>query len=310
MERLKEVIQFGKNKDEGKIRIAYGVDENYLRYVLVSMTSVIQHNKSVSFYLAMDDISDAAKIILDEFANKYNVVIILYLINKDCLKEWPLKHKELSLATYYRFFLFDSIENGKYVLYLDADVICVRSLDCLSDINLGERILAAVPDLERMNEQKKKLALSKDHIYFNAGVLLVNLQQWRSHGCLKKILKVLSERDGNLDYEDQDILNIIFDNKVRYLPVEFNVIKINGRSLSDCRLIHFASNPKPWNKYWCLNPQCNDWSNPIYKYYENECFKDEKREPADFYYIVKWIVKRLFYSMISGVKQYDADSYK
>lgn len=111
-----------------------------------------------------------------------------------------------------------------------------------------------------------KLDFGLDNHYFNAGVLVINRQQWIEQDIEKKLLAYLSANK-NLKFLDQDVLNIICFGQVKYLDFRYNVMASEYRldksfddpllgdmfnnfkksAHSDERLIHYTTGNKPWN---------------------------------------------------------------
>ena len=71
--------------------------------------------------------------------------------------------------------------------------------------------------------------------YFNAGVLLINMDEWRKnhHGdCLRSFAATFGD-DVSLKYSNQDVLNIVLAGHWRELPYIFNVQGMG--TYGDCR---------------------------------------------------------------------------
>ncbi|MGO2290660.1 MAG: glycosyltransferase, partial [Lactococcus cremoris] len=81
---------------------------------------------------------------------------------------------------------------------------------------------------ERQEVYKKEilnyLNLKSFEDYFQAGVLVLNLQAIRKDFTTEKFINLVQKR--NWIYMDQDILNLCFKNKVFYLPESWNVITL------------------------------------------------------------------------------------
>src|SRR5690606_35046685 len=95
--------------------------------------------------------------------------------------------------------------------------------------------------------------------YFNSGVVFANLHVWREKKLLSKAFEVLHERQKELLYFDQDILNILFVGHVILLRRDFNCIYGVDQELKNKNeyryqdfitestvLIHYVGVTKPW----------------------------------------------------------------
>ena len=203
--------------------------------------------------------------------------------------------------TYYRFFLPEIFPNLNKILYLDADALVIKDIASLFSINMESNYLAATHDCEivRMSNlegdkysdyftQKLKVKIEK---YFQAGVMLVNLEQMRKDNITNKLLDGLI-KIGTPQFVDQDILNMVCQNKVQFIPQNWNYTwhlqlcdKAYQKNLptpfsakyeaakNDPYIIHFTGNKmKPVN-YPGLTEAKLFWmyakDTPYYEYFKN-----------------------------------------
>ena len=150
-----------------------------------------------------------------------------------------------SFDTYTRLFLTDILyirRNIERVLYLDIDIIANKSLEPVFERLKSVKMLGGVLDSD---------ADSLSHIsenYINAGVLLLNLKALHEFGFMQKALDLAAERAGELQYFDQDIINIILgsDQKTLY-DVSFNTQSNDPDEIKKGILFHFTGR-KPWKR--------------------------------------------------------------
>lgn len=269
---VKNVIEYRYLHDTlNIINIAYGIDDNYARCMATSIASFCINNKNrnICFYIVASDLSDKTKIKLKVLAKDYNINIIIYEINKDFFRDMPIVH-EISLATYFRILLPILVLDVDKLYYVDADIVCLKDADIFFNISLEDNIIAAVPDSEKMNKKRNKALNLRQHIYFNAGVLIIDIKKWNDNKISDKILTVINNYRNTIKYEDQDALNIVLSKKVKYISKKFNCIKLNDIDNKEIVLLHFANHPKPWRQDWPLNIIYNKFSKNLYKQLENE----------------------------------------
>lgn len=168
--------------------------------------------------------------------------------------ELPIpKNTIYSPATFYRLFIANilPLEIHK-VVYLDADMIALRSISELFRLNFDEPV-CAVDHLSPF--QSLRLWGEKAGPYFQAGVLLISLTQWRDLDVSKEFLAIISSEWDRLKCVDQDVLNIMFRNRWCPLPIWYNIEEGALRALpvstinDNVRIIHFSGVLKPWNSY-------------------------------------------------------------
>ncbi|EKT61302.1 glycosyltransferase family 8 protein [Providencia sneebia] len=247
-----------------KFNIIYGITENFLLGAVISMESIIKNNPDMSFnfHFFIEKISANNLHKLEQTAKQYQTTISVSLIDNNSLAFLPVTER-WPYATFYRIIGFDLLSD-KYdtVLYLDADVMCKGSLSELPNISLDNYYLAAVPDLKGLQDRGKKLKIINDSKYFNSGVMLANLKEWKKHDLTDKFFTSLSNNPNNSLFPDQDILNIIARDKVYYLNKNYNYLygmdtEIKVKNLDyykdkltdDVKLIHYVGVSKPWHSW-------------------------------------------------------------
>lgn len=136
-------------------------------------------------------------------------------------------------------------------LYLDCDVLVSDSLHELFEIPFDGQSICAVENLNQ--DRYSELGLLGDG-YFNSGVLLIDLNSWRSRDCKSKAIEIGIDRREHLAFPDQDILNVLFDGDTKLLNWRFNLQApmfgdphITGVLSKGVVVTHFTSNSKPWH---------------------------------------------------------------
>lgn len=122
-------------------------------------------------------------------------------------------------ATWYRVFLPELLPSVDKILYLDSDLIVVDSLRALFDTDLSDNWVGAVTNVFQHNHVHRpgELGLAGPHVYFNAGVLLMNLDEMRRDGSTAALLDYGRRNAPRLEWRDQDALNVVLGE--RRLPL-------------------------------------------------------------------------------------------
>lgn len=102
-------------------------------------------------------------------------------------------------------FLPDTLDK---ILYMDVDAAALKSLRPLWETPLDGKFLAAAQDREIPQEHLEKFDFPKEHVYFNSGILLLNLKKWREESIPEQLLEVCKEIQNRAAYADQDVLNV------------------------------------------------------------------------------------------------------
>ncbi len=162
-----------------------------------------------------------------------------------------------SAAMYFRIFAHLLLpENIERVLYLDADLIIKKDITSFYNQDFEDKYMVVCCDKycerEDVSKQKEKLGISKEHKYFNSGVLLMNLEKMRKDISKELLLSYIVRLQDKLLYPDQDILNTIYENKVKYNDYSeynfqtFKKDKVSNSQLKDAYTLHFVGEEKPW----------------------------------------------------------------
>ena len=130
-------------------------------------------------------------------------------------------------ATYYKFFIGDLIPKDiSKILYLDCDMLVRTEIGDLWDQDVERCIVGATPD-QYVNRPrlkiKQRLGLSEDALYFNAGLLLINLRRWREAAVGLEALRFAREHPTKLSFSDQCALNWVLRDNWMPLPYCWNV---------------------------------------------------------------------------------------
>ncbi len=136
----------------------------------------------------------------------------------------------LPTVVYLRLFAPLYLSQYKRVLYVDADTIPVRRDDIVWQIELPGG-LAAVRDYGLIG-RSPVLGLSwegwlrsigkTDDDYFNAGILLIDVDKWRHIDFLLELRNYVGQYRSAMRFQEQDFLNYFFQNRWTEMSPAFN----------------------------------------------------------------------------------------
>lgn len=115
-------------------------------------------------------------------------------------------------ATWYKIFLPEILPASvDRVLHLDADLVVADSLSSLWETSLDRLYVAAVTNVlpPMYRNRARELGLAGEGDYFNAGVMLMNLELMRSDNCSQALFRYGVENAAELTLRDQDALNVV-----------------------------------------------------------------------------------------------------
>jgi lipopolysaccharide biosynthesis glycosyltransferase len=133
-----------------------------------------------------------------------------------------------SHMTYVRTLLPQLLDVAR-LIYLDCDVLVFRDLSVLFDRQLSHgKILAAVTDSETLtlsddsDELAGALNLRSDGRYFNAGVMLLNLEELRKQNFTENAFEFFQSWKGRYRFWDQSAFNFLLYGRIDELPEQWN----------------------------------------------------------------------------------------
>jgi lipopolysaccharide biosynthesis glycosyltransferase len=270
------------------MNIVLSTDNNFVPHCATTIMSIIKNNTSnLYFYILTEGLNDEnsnilRKIVIDNHCEINYIKVQNNLLNR-CIMPNSNTLSHISIATYYRLFIADLLpENVNKVIYFDCDIIVRNSLTDLWNEDISDYAIGSVYHLCTKNfTEPKRLGYPVEYGYFNAGVLLINLDYWRSNHITEKLLTYLEKNCQNVFYHDQDVLNSVLYDQCKWLPFKWNMMtsffqkdifsqKLNDqkefhqpfyiegkiemrREINNPSVIHFVARPKPWNQ-GCVHP--------------------------------------------------------
>lgn len=268
--RTREVHDFSvPGADRQQLHIGYGIDENYIRCLAVSIASICENNRdlALSFHVLAKGLNAESKqhllTVIEQGASK----LFLYDIDPVIFSQLPTQ-VHFPPAIYFRYILPFVLPQVQQILYIDADIINLSSLRGLLTTPLDDHVAAAVMDLPWMVKKRNKALGLKDHKYFNSGVLWIDIVRWNQFGVLEKTMQVLRQNPARFRYPDQDALNLVLQGKMAYLPWQYNCLAEAQGDRAEAVLLHFAAHPKPWNIAWPISPFARQCTAMLYRQYE------------------------------------------
>lgn len=271
--------------NENEIPIVFSCNDDFVPYLSVTIQSIMDNSNIEMNYdviVLHKDISESNQLLLKKMTrSKSNFSIrfcnTYYLV--DNKKFFVDKH--LSEETYYRLFIMDLLPRYKKVLYLDCDIVVNEDVAELFLTDIDDYLLGAVRDIDyagnyKANEERRQytkdiIKLDNAYDYFQAGVLIMNLENIRKEFTVNYLIEVALSYKWK--HHDQDVLNHLCEGKVRFLDMSWNVImnwKSNFSSRMDIlklsprniyneylasrftpKIVHYAGYQKPWKDPSC-----------------------------------------------------------
>lgn len=232
-------------------------DEKFLRALGVLLISILENNTNnlVFHIFYRGELSKENEEKLRRIALLYKISIIVYYIDDSQLSNLQTTNV-INVVTYYRFiapYILAGFNIDKF-LYLDVDMLCAGDINDLFGIELKDNIAYTVKDPTDITMKRYCASIGADgDNYFNAGMLLINVQKYVKEDIGEKAIRLLQNKD--YYFMDQDVLNILMkdkviaDTKIDYnctMSTRNNAFKNNK---DKPKIIHFTMSRKPWKIY-------------------------------------------------------------
>ena len=238
-----------------EIPVFFAVDNGYIPFLGVALKSLIDNTSKDNKYaikILYTNVTEKNKLRIKKY-EKENISIEFVDLNKQ-LKEIQEKlytRNYFSNTTYYRLFIPELYPEYDKAVYIDSDTICLADIAELYNVDMGNNLIAAIPDgvVQAIDVFKdyveRVVGVSDYNNYFNAGVIVMNLEELRKYKFQEKFIYLL----GKIRFEvaqDQDYLNRLCKGRVKILDYEWNRMPIMGKRDGDIKLIHYNLGSKPW----------------------------------------------------------------
>ena len=181
-----------------------------------------------------DDLDDADKATLEGIAARREGTEVCFYEPAKAMSEDALKSindcigargTHITAASFYRLLAADLLPSDtRRALYLDGDIICTGSLSDLFETDLNGCPVAMC--FERENAQMSafnRLGYPPHDGYFNSGVILLDLDAWRSENITCAMLDYLKENAKKLLWHDQDLINATLHGRIFPLDLSYNI---------------------------------------------------------------------------------------
>lgn len=211
------------------MHIVYASDERYAGVLGVSLYSLLEtHSGMERLKVTILDhhIPQESRRALDRVAGQFGRRLDFVPVSfPPELRIGTLDCRRWSLAAFSRLFAASLLGEADRILYLDCDTVICKSLEALFAFDMKGRSCAAVAEpMSRWH--KANIGLARESPYFNSGVLLVDLAQWRRGQIERQFIRYIQARHGNIPYIDQGVLNAVLGGAMAPLPVAYNMMTL------------------------------------------------------------------------------------
>ena len=238
-----------------EIPIFFSTDDNYIPFLDVAIKSLIANasrNFDYRIIILNTGLSEGnVRKIAQNEGSGVRVDFVNISADVEKIKSRLKNVYHFSVVTYYRLFIASLFPQYDKVLYLDCDLVVLGDISELYQTELGNNILGAAPEQFVQNTKefrlyaRKALGVDPDK-YVNAGVLLMNLKEFRNCQIEERFISLITEYDFDLLDPDQAYLNYLCFGKIHVLPNGWNKEPMPLACEGAKNIVHYALYKKPW----------------------------------------------------------------
>ena len=217
------------NKVFPTINIAYVINNKNINLFLISLISILKNSdyENINLILLYNNINQSSLKEINKLKDIHFFTLQTLYISDEQFKDFGstncIKKESDSIIFLFKIFFFKFSGIDK-ILYLSCNTIVRKSLLCLWEINLNNKLIAGFEDFLYNKDKEEKINL-KDNLYINNDLFLLNIKEWRK-------IKLNNNSSNNfiynnkICYTNREILNIFTDSKKIRLKNELIYIKI------------------------------------------------------------------------------------
>ena len=322
---------------DNAVPVVFAANDGFIPIFAACFRSLLDHcgpNTNYDVILIQTDVAQENQAVLSAMAAPYQNVSLRFFNASPLIRDYDLKaNAHISVETYFRFLIQKILPDYDKALYLDCDLIVNADVAELYETSVDGCLLAAARDPEflgHVNGADRKiqkyifseLNMKDPRNYFQAGVLLFNEAEMRKAYTLEQWLTFASTP---YRYNDQDVLNIHCEGRVKYLDMAWNLI-------TDCdhtrvcntivhapeeiqaayhaahaapKIIHYAGHRKPWQKptedyaltFWHYARQTPYYEQTLHimtRFTAAERFQELRRQRSPYWKFRRFVKKQLF----------------
>ena len=246
-----------KDHNKGVIPIFFATDDNYLPFLAVTLES-LRENSSKEYLYKIYVLHSGVNPEYEEKILRYSEegFEVSFVDVTERLKTISsLLHMRdyYTCTTYFRIFIAGMFPQYDKALYLDCDLVVLGDISALYGYDLGDNLIGGAPcegvnSFEVYKQYVREVDGLNPDMFFNAGVILMNLKSFREEGFYEKFADLLRKYKFTV-IQDEDYLNVLCQDRVLQLPRAWNKFPVSRDKLDreELRIVHYGMTWKPWH---------------------------------------------------------------
>lgn len=251
------------------INLLVTLNQNYVPQLLVLLTSIFINNPGEQFnlYLMQNSLPERSCNRIESSCTKFGYPFYLIDVPEKIFQNAPTNAR-YPKEMYYRLLAAQLLPAQlERVLYLDPDILVINPLRPLWQTDMRDMLFAAAAHTGKTEIAKNvnKIRLKTENVYYNSGVLLMNLIFGRQEIKPDELFHFVSEHQNTLLLPDQDILNAMYGQRIislediiwNYDARNYGTYLLRSDGLCDINwvikhtsILHFCGKAKPWKPHY------------------------------------------------------------
>ncbi|MCD8381441.1 MAG: glycosyltransferase family 8 protein [Clostridiales bacterium] len=241
------------------------LNESYLPQLQVLLTSILLNNPDERFRLYLIHRSFSAEQLeeLEIQCQRWGVELFPVRVDEAVFADAPVT-RQYPQEMYYRLLAPQLLpETLDRILYLDPDILVINPIRPLWETDLEGNLFAAAAHTGKTEiaNDVNRIRLQMENEYYNSGVLLIDMARGREEIKPEQIFQYATEHPKGLILPDQDILNVLFGDRIK--PLDDYIWNYDARKYSNYQfrsygesdvgwvmehtaILHFCGKAKPW----------------------------------------------------------------
>ena len=246
------------NEDKREIiPVFFATDDNYVPFLAVAIKSLLENASQEYFYnihILTDGLTNESitKLRKNMSSNSRLIIDTMNACIEDIESNLNASLRDYyTISIFYRLFIAKLYPEYHKAIYLDCDLVVIGDISKLYNIDTEGNIFGVVvDDVIASNPQFREYARLgvgvDDKKYFNSGMLLMDLDKYREEDILNKFLHLLLTYNFETAAPDQDYLNVLCKDKVKYLERGWDRMSTDENYDGELYIIHYNNFRKPW----------------------------------------------------------------
>ena len=244
-----------------EIPIFFACDDNFVKFTIVSLHSLLQ-NASRDFnyrvYVLHTNISEATQqqvLALQEPGVTISFENVTPYLDSIASK-LPIRDY-YSKTTYFRLFIAEMFPHYNKAIYIDSDTVVQGDISRMYLTEIGDNYVGACHEqamvqVDEYGTYVEKCVGVEREFFFNAGILLINCDQFRRHKILDRFMQLLREYNFVVT-QDEDYLNLLCKDRVYWLDQRWNteIFGVIPYPIEEAYILHYIMTSKPWHYADC-----------------------------------------------------------